>query len=1359
MKRFLFILLLIFYTSASAQYTMSTQTVYDCVGTLTDSEANTTNPGWYTNNENFSFTICPTGVSSIIIDFTFFMTEPNNDYIKIYDGPDTTFPLLAGPFSGVNLPSQIIANGCITINFVSDINVTSEGFELNWESQISTPTAPVISLTSNPLCSATVLNINLDQKIHCDSVSVAQILVSGQVNQVVNAVPVNCLNDSTYQIELSLFPGLNISGSYNIYLQSNFLDVCDSMWTLSSSFPFSINDCPLIVDIIALDDSTICEGDCIDLYANVSGGDSTSYNYTWTPFLPNNPGPHNICPNNNIIYSVVVSDAGPAANQADSITITVVPLPVTQPSFSICQTDTPIILVANPSNGFWSGLGVLDGSTGLFSAFNLPAGNNTVQYEYMGCEQSLDITILDINAGNDISVCAGSNMFNLNTSITTPGGIWSGSIYIQPNGDFTPPLTPTIISAIYSLPNGCSDTLDILVTDDIVMPLASVFCQSSGNYSLTPNPINGIWSVEPDNPQLISSCLNSIDVYPYEQGWENGFTSWINDPTNDFDWSLNSGPTNSGGTGPSSAYEDLYYIYTEASNPNNPSKRAGIISPCFNLSEYNNPVLHFWYHKYGSGQGSLAIDVSTDNGTTWNWNVWDVYGDFGDQWNQAVVNLSAFNTSEVLFRIRVVTGDNYKSDVAIDKLSVLAGPITPDGNFLTDAADFGLHNLTYSIQGCSDTLDIYVEEINAGVDYMVCPVENPFNLIGSPPGGLWAGLGVTNINLGTFDPSVNIGLNIITYSSGNCVDTAEIIVVDTDVQIDSLYFCINSGDQILDMSIVPRAPWNGVWSGNGITNNTFPGVFNPHIAGVGLHSVNYTANTCIDSLFIEVLPSSILLDTLICSSSPDIILNVFPVGGYWNGSGIIDNNIGLFSPTQVGVGTHYLQYTSLDNCVDTFIVNIYNSPNLSISGLDNEYCFIDSLIQISTTPAVGGVLSGNGIVGDKFNPSLAGNGYHNITYSFGTGDCVQSIVKQVFVKEELKSDIYFSDDSICNGDITIIGANANGGTGNYIFDWNNGLSNSFQHLVSPFNSTNYIVTISDNCSNNTNDTISIFVHSIFSTSFTTSVKNCYGDNGFAKVHTTPISNYTYLWSNGSNNDSIYDLVSKEYFVTVTNDSTGCSVEDTISIPGYGNISAYFTPNPTECISLLESEIQFINNSFIPIDELSNNSYWDFGDNTITNYTHYSSPYHNYVDTGYFQVKLYLENIGGCSDSIIQTVCINPENKFYIPNSFTPDYDNCNDEFYVKGLGGFESFEISVYGRWGGDVIFNSNEIILSNSLLDGNFCNNTSNTDDYYKMGSWDGIMENGVEAPAGVYGYVINYKQMSNPIEKIISGYIVLIR
>ena len=264
-----------------AQFSMSNQTVYECYGTLTDSEANSLNAGWYDHNENYAFTICPSNTLSIIIDFTSFNTEPTNDYVMIYDGPNTTYPVLAGPFSGTNIPPQIISTGCVTIVFISDLNVAAEGFELVWEAEVTQPSTPQISFTPNPTCSLNTVVVNLDQKIHCDSVLTANYLFQGPINQNVSPLAINCINDSTNQIELTLSPGLNQSGLYDLSFYMTYIDECGDSWSLIPSNQIFVNDCPLELTLSS-DDDTICLGECVNLYSSVSGGDSTSYQYSWT---------------------------------------------------------------------------------------------------------------------------------------------------------------------------------------------------------------------------------------------------------------------------------------------------------------------------------------------------------------------------------------------------------------------------------------------------------------------------------------------------------------------------------------------------------------------------------------------------------------------------------------------------------------------------------------------------------------------------------------------------------------------------------------------------------------------------------------------------------------------------------------------------------------------------------------------------------------------------------------------------------------------------------------------------------------------------------------------------------------------
>jgi len=736
MKKYLLIFSFIILSNfLFAQYNMQDLTVYDCEGTLKDSETNVLNSSWYSHDESFHFTICPTNALQITLTFSVFSTEPINDYLVIYDGPDNTYPIL-GTYSGSILPPQIISSSCVTIGFYSDQNIADEGFDLSWETLVTTPQAPIITIPITPTCSTTVFNIELDQLIHCDSVASAQVFVGGQINQTVLATPVNCANDSTNTIQLSISPGLNESGVYTIYFQSYFIDDCDSIWNLSSSMQFVVNDCPLQVDLTA-DNTTICLGDCADLYVNVDGGDSTSYNYVWTPPWANSPGTQTVCPVTTTQYIVTVSDNGTSLPTSDTITIDVVSPPVVQNNISICQNGIPVILTANPVGGWWNGVGIIDNTNGVFSPDSLVPGSYTIDYGFSGCTDDMEITVLDIFAGDDISACPNTPLFNLNSSLTTPGGVWSGN-GIQSNGNINVGSFNTVITAIYTLPNGCSDTL-LVTVEGISTQADDTLCQKSGSYPITFSPPNGVWSVLPDNPQIPSTCPNAITTFPYQQGWEGGFIGWTQDPNNDFDWSLNSGGTPSSNTGPNSSYEGLSYIYTEASGSNYPDKKAKIISPCINLSEYNNPVLHFYYHKYGAGQGVFAVDISIDNGVNWIFGILYKNGDMGDQWHEASIDLSNYNSTEVLIRLRVKTGD-WQSDVAVDKLSILGGPVTPDGDFLTTIASDGIHNLIYSIEGCNDFVNLFVKEINAGDDMTVCPSQGVFNIVGLPSGGLGRGI-------------------------------------------------------------------------------------------------------------------------------------------------------------------------------------------------------------------------------------------------------------------------------------------------------------------------------------------------------------------------------------------------------------------------------------------------------------------------------------------------------------------------------------------------------------------------------------------------------------------------------------------
>ncbi|CAN5242673.1 hypothetical protein BH09BAC5_BH09BAC5_02820 [soil metagenome] len=102
----------------------------------------------YYDSENYTTTISPTGASSVSLSFTQFDVELNYDSLWIYDGVNTTAPLI-GVYTGTNSPGTVSSTGpSITIKFKSDNNTSNPGFTAIWNcttdnisptTQITTP--------------------------------------------------------------------------------------------------------------------------------------------------------------------------------------------------------------------------------------------------------------------------------------------------------------------------------------------------------------------------------------------------------------------------------------------------------------------------------------------------------------------------------------------------------------------------------------------------------------------------------------------------------------------------------------------------------------------------------------------------------------------------------------------------------------------------------------------------------------------------------------------------------------------------------------------------------------------------------------------------------------------------------------------------------------------------------------------------------------------------------------------------------------------------------------------------------------------------------------------------------------------
>ncbi|MEM6516959.1 MAG: choice-of-anchor L domain-containing protein, partial [Bacteroidota bacterium] len=90
--------------------------------------------GPYSSNEDIVTTICPIDTANgefIILDFLAFSTQLNVDELTIYDGSDTSAPVI-NSYNGATNPGTVIAtnpDGCLTLRFVTNGSGTTTGYE------------------------------------------------------------------------------------------------------------------------------------------------------------------------------------------------------------------------------------------------------------------------------------------------------------------------------------------------------------------------------------------------------------------------------------------------------------------------------------------------------------------------------------------------------------------------------------------------------------------------------------------------------------------------------------------------------------------------------------------------------------------------------------------------------------------------------------------------------------------------------------------------------------------------------------------------------------------------------------------------------------------------------------------------------------------------------------------------------------------------------------------------------------------------------------------------------------------------------------------------------------------------------
>ena len=293
----------------------------------------------------------------------------------------------------------------------------------------------------------------------------------------------------------------------------------------------------------------------------------------------------------------------------------------------------------------------------------------------------------------------------------------------------------------------------------------------------------------------------------------------------------------------------------------------------------------------------------------------------------------------------------------------------------------------------------------------------------------------------------------------------------------------------------------------------------------------------------------------------------------------------------------------------------------------------------------------------------------------------------------------------CNT-ITSLVPNITGGTSPYYYLWNNGLTDSIINI----DEGNYILTVSDFYGCSDSDEINILEDATPNATISGGGAVC--DDGSTvniDFYFNGLLPWDLTYTNGSVASTINDIaianyslsttIAGNYGIVLADDLNDC-IADTSVI---GNVEVIINAlpiaviNPSDITIYLGDEIELTSGAYVFYE-------W---------FTEYDSLISNeeaimVQDSGRY--KVWIEDENGCTDmselAIVRSV---PLTQLFVPTVFTPNDDEHNEVFVIKGLY-IEPFYIKIFDKWGAQL-FESNSI---DKYWDGTFENRKVQQGSYY---------------------------------------------
>ncbi len=168
----------------------------------------------------------------------------------------------------------------------------------------------------------------------------------------------------------------------------------------------------------------------------------------------------------------------------------------------------------------------------------------------------------------------------------------------------------------------------------------------------------------------------------------------------------------------------------------------------------------------------------------------------------------------------------------------------------------------------------------------------------------------------------------------------------TGVCIDAAAFVLTGG-----------TPAGGVYSGTGVSSDS---IFDPSVAGAGIHDITYTfmdaigcSNDTVQTITVYELPVVTFdpIPSVCINDGPMALTGGMPAGGDYSGPGVTNNS---FDPMTAGIGNHLITYLYTDGngCANTATqtVDVTDLPHPNL-GPDSSLCAGQSIVLDATTAA------------------------------------------------------------------------------------------------------------------------------------------------------------------------------------------------------------------------------------------------------------------------------------------------------------------------------------------------------------------------------------------------------------------------